>query len=340
MLVSGLKTAAKVVRLAVGLLVFAVSGKTPPFAYQAMISLFCLTRGHSNDLISSVVAIFRRPYQFGGEANGVLGNMAGHGRDSVVADLRTNGYHVFDARLPDALCDRLLAYATSHPCVSRPMRGQGREKAQRVVYPRSKPQAVRYDFTSQDLLDNPDIQRLLADLSFASVAQAYLGARPSVDVLSMWWHTAYSDKPDEDAAQYYHFDMDRPKWLKFFIYLTDVNTDTGPHTFVAGSHRTGGIADAMLHQGYARLTDEEVEQHYGRQRVVEFGAPRGTIIAEDTRGLHKGKHVQRGDRLILQIQFSNYMFGAYYPKAVFGPNIDAELRKQTARFPALYSTYT
>ncbi|MFA6901893.1 MAG: phytanoyl-CoA dioxygenase family protein [Gallionellaceae bacterium] len=265
--------------------------------------------------------------------------MSGSGKNEVVADLRTQGYHVFDKKLPDELCERLLEFALSHPCVMRPMDGEGREKAQRVVYPRGKPETVRYDFTTQDLLTNRDVQTLLGDMSFPTVAQDYLGARPVMDVVAMWWHTAYSDKPDMDAAQYYHFDMDRPKWLKFFIYLTDVTTDNGPHTFISGSQQTGGIPDTMLKKGYARLTDEEVEQHYDREKVVEFAAPRGTIIAEDTRGLHKGKHVAQGDRLILQIQFSNSLFGGYYSKSDLPGDLTGELGEAVRRYPYLYSSY-
>ena len=44
--------------------------------------------------------------------------------------------------------------------------------------------------------------------------------------------SAKSDKVDEHAAQMFHFDMDRPKWLKFFIYINDVNEKNGPHFFI------------------------------------------------------------------------------------------------------------
>jgi len=326
-------------RLIAGWVIYAVTRKTPAYAYQAMIQLFCLTKGRSSDLLSWLIGLLGSPYAFGRSADGVLGNMAGSDRGGVVSNLRTQGYHVFDTKLPGEFCDRLLEFALSHPCVMRPMDGEGQEKSRRVVYPRGKPETVRYDFTPQDLLANKDVQTLLADMSFPAVAQDYLGARPVMDVLSMWWHTAYSDQPDMDAAQYYHFDMDRPKWVKFFIYLTDVTTDSGPHTFIEGSQQTGGIPESMLKKGYARLTDEEVELHYGREKVVEFVAPRGTIIAEDTRGLHKGKHVAQGDRLILQIQFSNSLFGGYYPKATLTDIENLNLKARVAEYPDIYSSY-
>lgn len=324
--------------LLTGALIYIASKKTPVFAYQSMIHMFCITKGRSNDWLSAAIGLIKTPYDFG-KAEGTLGSMTGQARERVVTNLRNQGYHVFDERLSEEMCDRLLEFAVSHPCKMRPMDGENSEKAKRVVYPRGRPETVRYDFTPQDLLGNKDVQNLLADVSFSAVAQDYLGARPVIDVLGMWWHTDYSDKPDMDAAQYYHFDMDRPKWLKFFIYLTDVTTESGPHTFVAGSHKTNGIPPTMLSKGYARLTDEEVENHYGRQNIVEFVAPRGTIIAEDTRGLHKGKHVKQGDRLILQIQFSNSLFGGYYPKAELDKNVGEPLCGSISSFPDLYSAY-
>src|SRR6185503_13469174 len=119
------------------------------------------------------------------------------------------------------------------------------------------------------------------------------------------------------AGQLYHFDMDRIKWLKFFIYLTDVEAANGPHCFVRGSHRTHGIPSSLLSKGYARIRDAEVFQYYARETEVRFVAPRGTVIAEDTRGLHKGMEVLSGDRLMLQLQLSNSLFGAPYAPSSF-----------------------
>lgn len=324
--------------LLTGLFVYVISKKTLPFAYQGMVHLFCITQGVSNDVLSVVIGKIKKRYDFG-MTEGVLAVPENTEKQSVIANLREQGYHVFAEKLPEEVCDSLLAFAVSHPSTIRPMDGETGKKFTRGIYSRGNPETVRYDFTQQDLLDNPDIQNLLADLSFATIAQDYLKAKPVLDVLAMWWHTNYSDKPDMDAAQFYHFDMDRPKWLKFFIYLTDVNADNGPHTFVAGSHKTGNIPNTMLSKGYARLTDEEVEDYYGKQSIVEFSAPRGTIIAEDTRGLHKGKHVRKDDRLILQIQFSNCLFGADYPKVRLGENITDRLNQCVEKFPDVYAAF-
>ena len=259
----------------------------------------------------------------------------------VSQDLETRGYHVFKAKLPDELCDRLLEFALAQPCKVRLMSDRLGQTTGQIspLYNRARPEGVRYDFDPELLLGSPDVQELLADPSILGVAQAYLRATPIADVLGMWWHTAFSDRPDEEAAQYFHFDMDRVKWLKFFIYLTDVTPDTGPHTFVAGSHRSGGIPWALRRKGYARLTDEEVAAQYSADDFVEFSGPRGTVIAEDTRGLHKGKHVLRGDRLILQLQFSISLFGASYAPARVREIKSNRLAALAREYPGIYANY-
>ena len=331
---------AALARLSSGAVRHWMQGRTPDSAYQSLVRLFCLTGGGFNDGLSRLVSMIHPPYEFD-ETEGVLGALSPQDLAGVTADLDRKGYHVFARRIPEVLVERLFEFATHHPCVRRGMAQQGVVVPTQLVerYEREVPTAVRYDFRMQDVIDNPDVQQLMADRSILAVAQSYLRCKPIVDVMTMWWHTAYSKEPDKEAAQFWHFDMDRIKWLKFFIYLTDVGPDNGPHSFVEGSHRRHGIPDALLVKGYSRLTDEEVEACYPRERFSEFTAPRGTVIAEDTRGLHKGKHVARGDRLVLQLQFSNSLFGGYYPPARFSSIGYAPLQDMLRRYPRLYRSY-
>lgn len=325
--------------IALGGMRFLTSGRTPDAAYQSLVSLFCQSGGRSNDWLAATLSLLHPPARLP-DGKGRLGEMAGSALASVVSDLDRNGFHVFPQRLPEDLCDRLLDFALTSTCLRRPYAGSDFQAAQPVAcYERDAPKAVRYDFAAQAVIDNPDVQALMADRSFLAVAQGYLRCLPVLDVMSMWWHCVHGDAPDADAAQFWHFDMDRIKWLKFFIYLTDVTADSGPHCFVRGSHRVGGLPPHLARKGYARLTDAEVAAAYPASDFMEFTAPRGTVIAEDTRGLHKGKQVFKGDRLILQLQFSNSLFGGYYPPAQFTAIRDAHLQTMVARHPRLYSNY-
>jgi len=322
-------------KIALGALKFLRKGSTPDNAYQSMIRLFCATGGRSNDAISKFISVLHPVYRLA-ETDGLLGKLSPDDLSHIVSELDEKGHHVYRQRLPESLCDSLLKFALTNRCIRRG--SDGAPSVEIGCFPRAKADAVRYDFHQQDVIDNPDVQRLMADPSIIAVAQRYLRCQPIVDVMTMWWHTSYSKVPDKDAAQFWHFDMDRIKWLKFFIYLTDVGTTNGPHSFVEGSHRSGGIPPALLNKGYTRLEDSEINVNYSPDRVIEFAAPRGTVIAEDTRGLHKGKHVEHGDRLVLQLQFSNSLFGGNYPPARMHL-VDPQLKAMQAQYPRIYSNY-
>jgi len=328
-------------RLGLGCCAYLWRGRTPAFAYQSLVRLFCLSSGRSNDRLSRLITHFAPPYRFP-RAGGVLGDLSSEDLESITGRLDRDGHHVFQSLLPEEMCRRLTEFALKQPSTICEDEATSSGVALRVPYgpDRAAPRGVRYDFAMNDVLANPDVQALLCDLSILSVAQAYLRARPVADVLALWWSTGFNAKPSKAAAQYFHFDMDRIRWLKFFIYLTDVGPDTGPHVFVAGSHRTGGIPPRLLEQGYVRLGDEDVRSCFRDADLVEFNAPRGTILAEDTRGLHKGKHVAHGDRLILQLQFSNSLFGATYPAARFEAQVIPDLVTARRLFPDVYSSFS
>lgn len=333
-------TARSVLLLPIGIVAYWITGKTPGFAYQALIWLFCVTRGRSNDLLSKIIARFRPKLAIEAPA-GVLGDLRGDALQAEVDRLRKDGFIVHERALSPAICDRLAEFARLTPSSVRSMDGEAQPAAPRMaIFDPEHPIAVRYDYAASALLDNPDVQALMADPSILALAQEYLGCRPIADVLNMWWQTNFSSQPDAQAAQFFHFDMDRIKWLKVFVYLTDVGPDNGPHTFVKASHRTGGIPPSLLLRGYQRLTDEDVHGAYGQGDCLEFTAPRGSIIIEDTRGLHKGANVRTGPRLILQLQFSNSLFGASYPRARITRVQDPSLQSMLVRAPAIYSQYT
>jgi Phytanoyl-CoA dioxygenase (PhyH) len=294
-------------RLLTGLWQFSRRRATPGSAYQSLIYLFCQTGGWSNDLLARAIALKHPSYRWE-EIDGILGKLSPQIITDISNDIKENGFHIFEKTLPREVCNRLQAFALSREAIIRPMDNQA-DPARKEVYNPSSPKGIIYDFDPDMLVNDPDIQSLVTDTALISVVQNYIGSKPVLDEVNLWWSTAYGAKADDSAAQLYHFDMDRIRWLKVFFYITDVGPDNGPHCFVIGSHKTKGIPSSLLDRGYARISDEEVRTKYGQERLIAFTAPRGTIIAEDTRGLHKGLPVLRGHRLILEFEFSNSLFG-------------------------------
>ena len=217
------------------------TGTTPTRAYHLMRQYYCRTHGYSNELLSMFVkagSAARAPAQ----SAGVLGNLTAEDVERVKAELDISGYYRFPTRIPEAACDRLVDFALTTPCAPVP---RAAEMPERLLYQRDQPEAIAYHFDEQELFENQDVQALATDPSIIAVANAYLGSQPVLDLAAMWWSTSFGRTASSEVAQLFHFDMDRLKFLKFFIYLTDVTPENGPHVYVAKSHTRGGKPDTL-----------------------------------------------------------------------------------------------
>jgi hypothetical protein len=305
-----LKALINIISLIKGAFVYKRTGVTTEKAYLSLINLYCLTNGYSNAFLSWLLKLQQQPYIFP-HANGVLGDLDSAEIRRVVQEIKKDGYYVFDRLLSEGVCDKLISLALTKECN---LRGSLDADIKMSICDRTNPIAVTYWLQEKDLIANPDIQALMADLSIFVIAQAYLETQPILDIVTMWWSTALSKTACTESAQLFHFDMDRIKWLKFFIYLTDVTSDNGPHCYIAGSHQIGGKPKELLNLGYARISDEEMIKFYPKEKFVEVTAPKGTIIAGDTLCFHKGKPLKQGDRLVLELEFTNSLFGGSHQK--------------------------
>ena len=251
--------------------------------------------------------------------------------------LRQNGYVVLENVLSESVCENLLEMSLNIPGINREM-DSNENQVYAGKYNRAKPTSNRFEYDSTTLINQPEVQKILSDESLVSFAQNYLGGAPILDLVTMWWHAPYKKEADKNAAQWFHFDMERVKWIKFFFYITDVDTNSGPHTFIPKTHSTWGIPSLLRRQGYVRLSDDEVSETFPVSSWKEFTGKRGTLIVEDTRGLHKGKHCVAGDRLLLQLEYTISEYGAdvSLPELDHGSAIPS-LRKAISKYPGVFS---
>ncbi|MBD2691078.1 GSCFA domain-containing protein [Anabaena catenula] len=284
---------------------FLKNSQTPPESFQAMRLLYFLTDGAFNNFWVSLYGLFHLPYDLN-TAKEFLMPCSKSKSETIAKEIQDQGYYVFEDKVPSDICERLLDFAYSTPCninIHDP------SQAQYEIYQIEQPKATTYHIEERQLIENPIIQDLISDRFILEVAQSYCGCSVTNANVSMWWSTNFSNsQPSSLDAQLYHWDGDQIKFLKFFIYLTDVDTNNGPHCYVKGSHTTKPTA--LLRDG--RFLDEEIEKYYDQDQIIEIAGSRGTIIAADTRGFHKGKPVQSGHRLILQVTMATCLFGALY----------------------------
>jgi hypothetical protein len=283
-------------------------------AHTHLLSSFYLTGGFIHLMASKILGIPKISIP----NNGILSKFSEKELKIAGKHLKKEGYVILEGALSEVYCNQILIESEKIPGKTRLMDG-GKGKVESMYFNRSNPVSVRFDYDGSDLISNTLLQELVFDESILKFAQEYLGSEPILDLVAMWWHTSFSSSPDKEAAQWFHFDMDRLKWIKFFFYITDVDANTGPHTFIAGSHRRLGIPYRLRSKGYTRLTDDEVAASFEPEKYKEFTGKRGTLIVEDTRGLHKGKHCISGDRLLFQLEFTTSAFGMPLPEFKINP---------------------
>lgn len=291
---------------------FEATGETETSAYIAMRSLFVQTRGRSNDELSDKIRTKSGTYPDPSSYKGVLGSLSTEEISGAVSSLNENGFVVFNTFLDDKRIGEIIEFAKNEPSPylnieSNSMTGED----DKLVFDPINPVSVKYQFDTSSILKSNALQSLIFDESLMFFAQKYLGCKPIQDLVACWWSAPFNGKGLSEAAQMYHFDLDRIKFLKFFFYLTDVTSETGPHCYVKGSQKT--LPEAINRDG--RFTDQEIAATYGKENLLEIGGRKGSILAVDTRGFHKGKELTKGCRLIFQIEFANSMFGQSYPPA-------------------------
>lgn len=329
--------AAEWTRFVCGALVHWATGRTPRRSHLALVNLFTASAGRANDFLARALAVLHPPYRFAGRS-GVLGNLQESDLARIQAQLEHDGYCVFEGCLSAEFCERMVHHSLRAECLVLGDEMTTVPQKVRSRYDRRTATAAKYLLTEDDTTDIPEVQQLLCDESLLRVAQNYLGSKPIFTGLSLWWSPPVKSQPDAEAAQQFHFDMERIRWLRYFIYLTDVDTDSGPHCFIKGTHRTGAIPAEILKEGYARQDDERILQLYGADAYREFTGRRGTIIAEDSRGFHKGLMPRRGDRLLLAFELSSSTFGAnkrHFIRRIHVPRF----REFAAKYPRIYSNF-
>jgi hypothetical protein len=319
-----------------GLAVNRATGHTPKSAHQALVALFTRSGGKSNDMLASLISLYNRPYTIEDDA-GVLKSPDADGFARIQSHLETDGYYVFEHRLPEAFCDKIAERIADKGFILRDD-ALPYDPGKLHKYDPGAPIAHNYMLPNDDVTDVPEVQELISDPTLIKVAQSYLNSKAIFSGLSLYWSAVVKDKPDDNSAQTFHWDMERIKWLRFFICLTDVTSDTGPHCFISGSHRTGSIPPEIYSKGYVRHSDEEILRIFGESAYREFTGPKGTIVAEDSRGLHKGKVLKRGQRLMLAFELSNSTFGAdkrHHIRTFHSPQFAEFARK----YPDLYLNF-
>lgn len=177
--------------------------------------------------------------------------------------------------------------------------------------------------TDQELKQDSEIvQKLVLNNQIKTIVANYFKSTPYLVGLTSFITNPKKIKDFTNLdihfnAQMYHFDYSHLKFLKVFVFLSDVeNEKDGAHCFVEGSHRSfrkypkekkyfydPGLKKIGSNY-YGNIKKEWVENNYEQGKIKKFCYPKGTILIEDTYGLHRGSECLTNQRKVLQLYFS------------------------------------
>lgn len=240
-----------------------------------------------------------------GELDGPPLDSAGAG---ALAALRADGVSRLEPLASPAAIERMARYFARQPVLGK--HGEAR-------FLDELPDGTACaEYPLRTVMDCPGLMALVNDPSVLRLAEAYLGCKPTLSSLGVRW----SLPGGEGRARYqaFHRDVDDWRFLKFFIYLTDVGPDCGPHVYVRGSHRRRfGFSSR-------RYSLDEINARFGADSLLTVTGPAGAAFIADTVGVHCGGPPSGRPRLMLQAQYSIlpvFAF-AYAPVERGGRDID------------------
>ena len=185
-------------------------------------------------------------------------------------------------------------------------------------------------FERRHVFDPDDIFiRFAVQPEIASLANSYFGMLTKLFYCNVWHNLPMRGEPRE--SQLWHRDPEDRYILKLFVYLTDVDEQSGPLSYAPGTHAKGSIKTApeatLCKEGAAynyRTDDKQMARVVGRENWITAVGPKRTMLFVDTSGFHKGGLVRQNDRVLYNCMFNS--LATSYPRS---------LRPKLSRVPNL-----
>lgn len=229
------------------------------------------------EFITKIICFFKKNKNYTTQCQGKL------------VQLKEDGYLMVDNILSPEELESLIKRLKQLNCTDRVRKNLGMFTCDNIP-------SVTHVADLNDVVDIPEAIKFANNKDILNIVEGYLGAPPIVDSIMAWWSIPGFDEAEHE--QFYHRDNDAIKFIKLFMYLTDVTETSGPHVFIKGSQRENCFEERR------RFKDEEIETYFDKNSRVEYVGPLGTAFLEDTYGLHKGTLPEKDKRLLIQVRYS------------------------------------
>ncbi len=134
---------------------------------------------------------------------------------------------------------------------------------------------------------------LFSRLAFCSINKTLVVGKDAVASGSQRWHRDPSGGDE--------------KICKIFIYLSDVEENSGPFMYIKGSHRSGKFGNIFPSKQPDGIypPNESIEKSELKKHTISLVGTAGTIVFCDTTGMHKGGFSINQDRIMATLLYTS-----------------------------------
>jgi hypothetical protein len=164
----------------------------------------------------------------------------------------------------------------------------------------------RYPYGVSLDLEDPWL-RLAADRRLLDIANAYHGFWSKLEYVDLWYTPPVPGDTPRRVSQNWHRDYNDRHLLKAFIYLVDVDDETGPFEFVPGSQPGGEHGELWPWRpaGDAYPPLDAYLESGARLPVRTFVGPKATMLFCNTAGLHRGGFATARPRVLATFTYDS-----------------------------------
>jgi hypothetical protein len=274
-------------------------------------------RGRYDRLMSVLRSSGERLGEMLGSRSGPIPSLRKH-----VEEVEREGFASIGPVLSPAQVSEIRAFFQGTPCYNAHTRafcdgvprriGEGAERFQFGSY------------STEDALRAPHLLELAVHPEIVGAATRYLGCAPTLYSIHCWW--SFPTEGELQGPVDFHRDIDDFRSLVLFVYLTDIDADTGPTTFIRQTHRADSVARLLAERGPALgdaarglepddLFPPRARHGYRKRELYEqlfsgliepvYG-PAGSGFLADPFSIHRGGPTNRVPRLVAWIRFGLY----------------------------------
>jgi len=141
--------------------------------------------------------------------------------------------------------------------------------------------------------DDPWLRFALSD-RMLDVVNSYFGLWSKLTYVDLWYTPPAAPGVQRVSSQRWHRDYNDERLVKVFVYLDDVDDDSGPLEYVPGSTLGGPYSHEWPWKPVSNdlyPPQDEFEQRIPQSARLSLTGPEGSVIFCNTSGFHRGGYV-------------------------------------------------